>query len=152
MTATKELKAKGSANGAKRTIESLDDVEGVDTLETVEVYLPQWDMVGIVSEMDHEQREWLEESSVTVDGEGETSVKYEGFKTKVVGLCWINSKGERICEGAAGKKRMGKLNSQSINLLFDAAAKLNKLTKQTQDEVEGNSEAARTGGDSSISQ
>lgn len=113
----------------KTTILAFDDQE------TVDVIVPEWrgETVRLRSMTADDRDGW--ETAIIVRNDLPPAERQRGLRARLVALCAVNDRGERIF-GDEDVAALARKSAKAIDRLFDAAMKLNRLgAKDVEDEV-----------------
>jgi hypothetical protein len=115
---------------------SKDEILKADDLPYIDVKIEEWGGEVRVRTLTAGERDEYEASIYETDGTNVT-VKREDFRAKMLALCIVDDKGNRMF----GTKDISKLSGKSakpIQQLFEVAQELNGLSADAQEEIEKN--------------
>jgi hypothetical protein len=129
---------------------SRDDILNADDLETREVDVPEWGGSVLVRGLTGRERDAYE-TSLTTERQTKAGVQrgvdLDNVRAKLIARCVVDEDGQRLFKDQ-DIAALGAKSAVALNRVYDVALELSGLTDESQEEIEGNSDAA-TGGDSS---
>lgn len=128
-----------------------DQILTADRKKTIDVPVKKWGGDVRLQELSASDRDMWENESFVLNAEG-TGAKFnpKHARARLVVRCIVDDKGKRMFsddEVAA----IGSLSASTIQRLFNAARKLNAISNEDLQELEGNSAAGPSGETSSTS-
>ena len=110
-----------------------DDILNAQDQETEDIEVPQWGGSVTIRSLTGTERDKYEASLVSYqrDDQGRPQVKsieLDNLRARLISLVAIDEKGERLFS-PTDVLRLGEKNAAALDLLFEAAQKLSKLTK-----------------------
>lgn len=122
-----------------------EQILALDDLDTETLDVPKWGKVRIRM-LTGDERDKLDERFRP----GSKTGGWEGLRAWLVSLCCVDEQGQPLFT-PEDAKTLGKKSSRAISAIFNAAMKLNGLTKDDAENLAKNSETAPSGGSGSSS-
>jgi len=113
-----------------------DQILKADDRESVEVEVPEWHGSCLVGSMSSSERDAFEASMIDSKGKGD-SKRLANFRARFVASCIVDEDGNRLFSNK-DIVDLGKKSSAPISRLFDVARKINGMTDEDIEEIEGN--------------
>jgi len=115
------------------------DIVGLDDLKSETLDVPEWGGSVGIRRMTGAERDAYEADIFETKGTTMT-LKRENFRAKLVARCLVDEKGERMfTDGEIAA--LGKKSGSALDRLFNAAQRINGMTKDEREKIEKNSEA-----------
>jgi len=124
-----------------------DEILGADDIESEDVKVPQWGGTVKVRGLTGEDRDAFEESLLQGKGKNR-EVRLHNFRAKLVSLCVVDEKGERLFSQAEVQK-LGRKSAAALSAVSNVAQRLSGLTEEDVEELTADFLAANPGEDSS---
>jgi hypothetical protein len=131
----------------KTTLLSREQILGVQDLSFEDVDVPEWGGVVRVKMLTGTERDQFEQELVVRHGK-KTSVNLANIRARLVALCMVDADGALLFT-EKDVAALGRKSAMALNRVFEVAQRLNGLTEQDIEELEGNSETGQS--DDSIS-
>jgi len=119
-----------------------DAILSIDDLPKEQVYVSEWSGYVRVSALTARDRDKLEEQLAG------SKPDWSNFRARWAVRCMIDEKGNRLFRDDDAKA-LGAKSGRAVQTVFSAIQRLSGLTDESVEEMEGNSEAAPSGGSSS---
>ena len=116
------------------TLLTKDQILAVDDRSTKEVDVPEWGGSCLLGCMTAAERDSFEASMLDAKGQAK---KLQNFRARFIAHCIVDSDGNRLFSDK-DVMALGKKSSAPISRLFDEARKLNGMTDEDVEELEGN--------------
>jgi len=114
---------------------SRDEIFAVDDLKTEEVEVPEWGGSVLVRGLTGAERDEFEATTVKVDKSGKRVPDLENFRARLVALCTIDDKGQRLFKSRAEITALGNKSVSALQRVFDCAQRLNAMTEAKVEEI-----------------
>lgn len=114
---------------------SRDEIFAVDDLKLEEVEVPEWGGEVIVRSLTGSERDEFEASTVKTDKSGKRVPDLENFRARLVSLCMIDDKGQRLCKSRAETIALGNKSVIALDRVFAVAQKLNGMAPAKVEEI-----------------
>lgn len=120
------------------TKEAIQKLSVAPRMERVD--LPEWDGFIYVREMSAKARDAFENSTVTLDANGNLEKDLTNYRAKFVVLTACDETGKLVFS-MDDARWLGERQVRTVQKIFDAAQKLNGVSETAAEELEKNSEA-----------
>jgi hypothetical protein len=122
----------------KTTLLTRDEILAKTKLRSELVNVPEWGGTIRVRELTGAERDKYEAALVRMQkGTGATDLTMDNARARLVALASIDDQGNPLFSEADVVK-LGNLSASALSTVFDAAAKLSKITADDLDELSGN--------------
>ena len=111
-----------------------DDILKVQDIKTEKVEVTEWGGYVYVKGMTGAERDAFESSIVEMRGKGNTRVKLENIRAKLVALTACDEKGERLFDNKDAEA-LGKKSAAALQRVFEVAQRLSGITTSDVDEL-----------------
>lgn len=111
-----------------------DDILKVQDIKIESVSVPEWGGDVYVKGMTGAERDQFESSIVEMHGKGNTRVKLENIRAKLVALTTCDETGERLFT-SKDAEALGKKSAAALQRVFEVSQRLSGLTPGDVDEL-----------------
>jgi len=111
-----------------------DDILKVQDIQTELVHVPEWGGDVYVKGLDGTERDLFEASFVENRGKGNTRIKLENIRAKLVALTACDENGERLF-ASKDAEALGKKSAAALQRVFEVAQRLSGLTPDDVEEL-----------------
>ena len=118
------------------TLLTKDQILGADDRDSIEVDVPEWGGSVRIAAMTACERDAFEASMIDTKGKGDAK-RLQNFRARFVASCIVDEDGNRLFSNK-DIVDLGKKSSAPISRLFDECRKLNGMTDEDVEELEGN--------------
>lgn len=122
------------------SILSRDDILSADDLVVEAVPVPEWGGDVLIKVMTGAQRDAFEASRVTSKGKP----NLRNIRAHLLSLVIVDEQGNRLFPHPTDVEALGKKGSAGVDRVFEAAKRLNRMTDEDIEELEGNSGGAQS--------
>ena len=131
---------------ASDLLESAEAILGIEDTQTKDVEVPEWGGKKIrVRSMTSEERDRWETSLMKIDKKGNRQFFMQNMRARLIALCAINSKGQRLFS-EEHILALGQKNASPISRIYEAAQKLSGITEADEEELVKNFSDTPPGG------
>lgn len=109
-------------------LEDRDFLEETDDIEVHVVPVPEWKRSVRLKVLTAAERDKFEASTVKVTG-GRQRMNLDNLRARLVSLCMVNTKGERIVQ-SGDVERLGKKSSAAVDRLFSKCQEINGFSEK----------------------
>lgn len=121
-----------------------DQILAADDLPRELVEVPEWGGAVLVRTLTGAERDQFEAQVVEMRGRKIKSLNMANLRARLVSLCVVDEKGERLFTDADVKALGGK-SAAALQRVFDVASRLSGLGEEDIEELEKNLDAGRNG-------
>jgi len=118
------------------TLLTKDQILGSDDREVIEIEVPEWGGSVLLSTMSGCERDAFEATLLDQKGKG-SSKRLQNFRARFIASCIVDKDGNRLFTDK-DVMALGKKSSAPLSRLFDESRKLNGMTDEDVQEIEGN--------------
>lgn len=119
---------------------SRDEILGTPTVKVEEVAIPEWGGTVFIRMMPSVERDAFEASALERKG----ASKMANIRARLAAIVLSDQHGNRLFTDADAPA-LGVKFAPALDRIFEAASKLNRLSKEDVEELEKNSESAQQG-------
>lgn len=120
-----------------------------DLNERVAVDVPEWKGQVMVKMLTGKERDRLDELALTLKGKMRYESNLKNVRGRFVAACVCDANGAKLF-GEHDIEALGKKSAAALDRVYEAAAKLNRFTKEDVEELVGNSEGDQSAEPGSI--
>jgi hypothetical protein len=112
---------------------SREEILGADDLKTVDLYVPEWGGEVRLRTLTGEERDKFE-ASFTVQRGNKTKQNAANFRARLVSMCIVNEKGQRLFS-PADINALGRKSVSALQRVFNKCNEMNGLSDEDVEEL-----------------
>lgn len=112
---------------------SREQILSADDLKTLDVHVPEWGGDVRLRALTGEERDKFE-ASFTVQRGGKTKQNVANFRARLVSMCIVNERGERMFN-PADINALGRKSVSALQRVFNACNEMNGLSEEDVEEL-----------------
>lgn len=118
------------------TLLTKDQILNADDRDKKEIEVPEWGGSVLISAMTAAERDAFEAGMLDTKGKGDAK-RLQNFRARFIASCIVDENGNRLFSNK-DIVALGSKSSAPISRLFDECRKLNGMTDEDLEEIEGN--------------